>query len=105
MPQHPTSRLREQPIEKAARLLGEGRVSLSPSARVYDVEGDTATYQVVTGPAGTFCPCPASTSLCSHVLAVIMVAQPDPGEQAELFTRDPFAVFDRAAARDAMGAL
>jgi hypothetical protein len=109
VPQHPspTGLRREQPIEKAARLLRDGAVTPSRSARVYDVEGDAGTYQVITGPNGTICHCPARTSLCPHVLAVIMLEHPAAGEQTELFAEpeDPFVRFDRLAAADALGAL
>lgn len=66
---------REQPIEKAARLISEDCVTPVPDARVYAVAGDTGTYQVVASPDGIFCPCPARTSLCAHVIAVAMVRQ------------------------------
>ncbi len=69
------SKHREQQIEKAARLLSEDRVMLEPDAQVYRVLGDTGTYNVIATPDGIFCPCPARTPLCSHMLAVALVRQ------------------------------
>jgi hypothetical protein len=69
-PRHP----HEEPIQKAARLIAEGRIHFAPHARVYDVEGDHETYRVIVDPnAGIFCPCPARLPLCSHALAVAQV--------------------------------
>jgi len=66
---------RTQPIERAARLIAEDRVMLAADAQVYRVLGDTDTYNVIASPDGVWCPCPARTALCAHVLAVALVRQ------------------------------
>lgn len=80
--EHPIPLRREQPIQKAARLMAEDRVRLSDSARVYLVDGDSETYRVMADLDGIFCPCDATTPLCAHVLAVAAVRERDrpPGE-------------------------
>jgi hypothetical protein len=83
--QEPTAGLRRlQPIQKAARLLAEGRVRLVADDQVYIVEGDSDTYYVSAGPRGIHCPCPATTMLCSHALAVMQVRQRDEALSAQL---------------------
>ena len=73
----PASRTREAPIEKAARLMAEDRVTLSSTARVYLVAGDSDTYRVIADDDGIFCPCKARTPMCAHVLAVAQARQLD----------------------------
>lgn len=62
--------------------MSDGRVRLSDTARVYEVDGDTETYRVMADLDGIFCPCDSHTPLCSHVLAVAAVRERDrpPGE-------------------------
>lgn len=64
-------RRREQPIQKAARLLLEERVRFLPSAVVYEVDGDHGTYQVIADGPAYRCPCESRNPLCAHVLAVV----------------------------------
>jgi hypothetical protein len=68
---------KEQPIQKAARLIAERRVLRRADTDVYDVAGDHYTYRVLASPDGIFCPCAAHTSLCAHVLAVAQVRLAD----------------------------
>lgn len=77
---HPI-RTREQPIEKAARLIAQDCVHLVPAALVYVVDGDTDNHLVIANQQGIFCSCEARTPLCSHVLAVAQVRQ---SEQARV---------------------
>ena len=59
----------EAVIDKAARLLAEGRVEPTNGDVLFEVTGDTDTYwPVVVTEDRRFCPCPAQTS-CSHVRA------------------------------------
>jgi hypothetical protein len=104
---NPPGLRREQPIQKAARLLREGRVSASRGARVYTVTGDTGIYRVIAEHDGIHCPCPARTPLCAHVLAVAQCVSSERGpvEPVPEPERDPFAIFDRLAALQALGAL
>ena len=81
---NPAPQHREQPIEKAARLIAEDRVTLSHSARVYLVAGDADTYRVIADDDGIFCPCKARTPMCSHVLAVAQSRQLDKALEALL---------------------
>lgn len=53
---------------KAARLLREHRIHPRGAASVYDVRGDTGTYQVAIGDGFAVCTCPAKTR-CSHIAA------------------------------------
>lgn len=77
--QHPNSsglrRAGQSSIEKAARLVHEGRVRLYEHTQVYLVQGDTAEYRVIAAPNGIFCPCDARDPLCSHVLATAHVRE------------------------------
>lgn len=105
---------REQPIEKAARLLREGRVVPLRGARVYEVRGDTDTYRVIATQAGVFCPCPARTPMCAHVLGAAQIDASERGGvptwveeqhaqalgEVELTSPDPFERFERKAAFD-----
>ena len=88
--ENPTCLRRQAPIQKAARLIAEHRVTLIPDALVYDVVGDTATYRVIADGNGIICPCPATTPFCSHVLAIAGIQagfaesepEPEPGTAA-----------------------
>jgi hypothetical protein len=71
----PTALRRQQPIQKAARLIAEDRVTLLPAAFVYEVRGDTSTYRVIADADSIVCSCPATTSLCAHVLATAALRQ------------------------------
>lgn len=55
-------------IAKARRFVTEGRVENVPTARVFSVQGDTASYVVTVVGENAHCTCPASL-VCSHALA------------------------------------
>jgi hypothetical protein len=81
-PPYPRRLRREQPIQKAARLIAESRVHLT-AAQVYMVDGDSGSYRVIAAIDGIYCPCEARTPLCSHALAVAHAreaAKPQPTE-------------------------
>jgi uncharacterized Zn finger protein len=64
--------------EKAARLLAEGRVTIScgVGGRLRAVvQGDHATYAVKLTRRGPSCSCPAWRRECSHALAVALVTE------------------------------
>jgi len=75
----------EQSVEKAARLIREGRVHFDPDARVYPVRGDTGTYKVIIDAEGIHCPCPARVILCSHALAAAQLHAREHASIRELF--------------------
>lgn len=59
----------EAVIDKAARLLAEGRVAPTDGDFIFEVTGDSGTYwPVVVTDDRSFCPCPAQTG-CSHLQA------------------------------------
>lgn len=69
---------RESVIEKAKRLLTEGRVTVVSAGDGFAravVRGDGALYEVVDDARGRHCPC-AARGLCSHLRAVGMVTAP-----------------------------
>jgi SWIM zinc finger len=75
-PDHrPRTLRRVQPIERAARLIAEEKVTLDSSAKVYTVVGDHDVYRVIATEEGIFCPCPARSALCAHALAVAITRQ------------------------------
>lgn len=73
----------ELSTEKADRLVASGSVSRSEHAQVYRVHGDHRIYRVIADETGIFCPCPARTPLCSHVLAVAKTRITELGEQID----------------------
>ncbi len=71
--------MRESVVEKAKRLLTEGRVTVVSAGDGFAramVRGDGALYEVVDDARGRHCPCAARGPLCSHVRAVGMVTAP-----------------------------
>jgi uncharacterized Zn finger protein len=63
-------------VDKATRLLNEGRVDPDSSARVFRVTGDHGTYTVVVGSHGSACTC-AARGQCSHVAAATAFVRSD----------------------------
>lgn len=75
--------MRETAQLKAARLAGQGRVTirtLTSSLIIATVRGDSAAvYSVTWTPSGWSCMCPALSRRCSHVRAVMLcVLEPLP---------------------------
>ena len=69
---------RESAVEKAKRLLVEGRVTVLACGPGYAravVRGDGALYEVTDDARGRSCPC-AARGLCAHVRAVGLVTAP-----------------------------
>lgn len=72
----------EAVILQAAALVAAGGVKRVVDAEVFDVDGRSATYELVVRPGGRWsCKCPASTE-CSHIHAVALMRTQDEALQA-----------------------
>lgn len=82
--------------EKAQGLVDDGKVT-RVKGTAFIVVGTTGTYSVwLADPENVNgrCECPATTSVCSHILAAAIFHLAFPEEPTPKPERDPFDIFD-----------